>query len=427
MPCSEPLRKTKANVRLAGTIREGENDQAQIYDVEYTREGSLQVDARSVLAGPSKAQLREIHAQVNRNGGAFLSTEISPKYSWPKWVRARWQSSDGSSTDHYVQQRDAQWLPLDFGPVFEAARRVLPDSYIMDAATGSLDIESKVYRIDAGPEGDIEVPFRIAERVIPGVARFHLGKDSPRLWTRRLETGIGSDPPNAMAPHPIRFFQPHPCLRQNREDRIGQCSAASPEDRQKWLAARSKLREVGQIGEYKVFELDYLEAGYNSPTQIRTALVGRSLDALYEIWGRDSTNNSLGGALPVKIVMAGGTQPLIETNFSDGGMYVYNYQSFFWLGPRGPRLVDFAPVGKAAQKAIPKTEALYDPATGYGVRRLRFTVGTYERAIGFRKVACCVGLVEVPYTIEDGVATPVQGKATYRRITSGTMARPADR
>ncbi len=135
--------------------------------------------------------------------------------------------------------------------------------------------------------------------------------------------------------------------------------------------------------------------------------------ALYEVWIRDSTF-SMGDAARTQIVMAGGTQPLIETNFFDGGMYVFNYQTFFRLRPRGPQMVDFSAVFEAAGKALPKGEEIHQPTTNYGIRQLRYQVGAFEAKYGFSKSVCCVGKVEVPYTIEDGIAKPVAGKTKYQ-------------
>ncbi len=213
-----------------------------------------------------------------------------------------------------------------------------------------------------------------------------LDMESPSLWTFHGTAGYK----RAIAPHPIRYYQQHPCLR-NRTT-LRSCFPASAEDRKRWLAVRSKLLEVGRIDGYGVYEIEY-----DSPVRMRSVVVGSSLDVLYEVDSCDGTDPYL-TCKPAKIVLAGGTQPLIQTEFAD----VANHKSFLWLGPDGPHEVDFTAVVRAAQDAAPKTEA-----------DLRFRAGTYRKADGPRKVACCVGTVEVRYSIEDGIAKPLPRGGIY--------------
>lgn len=383
----------QAEVRFAGATTNANRERTEYYDIEST-------GTRKVLAGPSKARLREIYQQVRGDGGVFLPAEVA-KEGFGEWVATRIQSRDGSTATDYILRWSDRWIHLDFRPVFEAAKKALPDGHTVDEASVRVDMEARVYRVNAKPAGDIEVPFAFGEPIFVGEAKFHLGADSPRLWTLR-----GARYATAIVPHPIRFYQPHPCLRKH--ERIRQCFGASSEDRKRWMATRSKLREVGQIDGYRVYEIEY-----DSPVKMRSVVVGRSLDELYEVDSCDGTDPYY-TCKPAKIVLAGGTQRLIQTEAADGGMYVTNNQSFLWLGPDGPREVDFAAVIKAAENAAPRTEALWQPATSYGIANLRFSAGTYRKADGPRKVSCCVGTVEVPYTLEDGIARPIAGKAVYR-------------
>ncbi len=240
--CTEP-RKTKATVRTVGIVAD-----YQIYEVDHVIDESYEVDhvidesetiaARSLVAGKSKVRLHEFHRQEGR-GGAFLPTEISRDANDRQYVTTGHQDVGTLMPmvrGHYYLNGN-RLLPLDLSKVSEIAEKAVPKGYFSYYPTAGINADATVFGVaiqldgkgigkkSGCCEGAIALPFYIdlsrpdVVRAVPaGPARVYLDDESPGLWTRRVSTGKG-EYADAVGPHPLRYFYPHPCLRKDPRER----------------------------------------------------------------------------------------------------------------------------------------------------------------------------------------------------------------
>jgi hypothetical protein len=181
--CDE--QQTHTRLRFVG--RAGAFD---IYELTYFNVtddyDSSQPGLRSVLVRTAPDQYREIHLRENTNSGILFPPEIVHAGTQPL---VRLKFDDGGiyhyvHEDYFVISAGGEIL-LDYGPLVDAASRVLPSSEELYQPTIRFDFASLLFHIGTekrdrgmGPKvsccvGRVEVPFVIQEgRVIAGEGKY---------------------------------------------------------------------------------------------------------------------------------------------------------------------------------------------------------------------------------------------------------------
>lgn len=215
-------------------------------------------------------------------------------------------------------------------------------------------------------------------------------------WKRYVDEELKDSPPA----HKLAYFLVDPC---HESDRVLQCdpqpSAVESERRSK---TRTNLREVGKIGPFVVYDLEYFFSGEEPAPAMRSVLVGTMPDRLHEI---DVQGNGPNGELfPTEILdVHHRRQHVIKVKFDDGGNAHAVHEQYFVILEGAALLLDFTPVFDAASRIIPNGMMTYQPTSRFDFNSLVFHVQTEPVDVNIgRKGACCEGRVEVPFEIERG-------------------------
>ena len=233
-----------------------------------------------------------------------------------------------------------------------------------------------------------------------------IAQDGP--WIRQIgisEYGY-SAPANA---HPLAYYQMDPCLRNDPKDRISQCTPQPGKyDLELLRETRAKLRLVGRIGVFQIYELEYFAAG-QEVAGIRSVLIGTSQRQLHEVHVQVNTSGSF---LPTQIVQSGDRQLLVKVKWDDGGIYHGVYEDYLVLSGAKFIRLDLRPLSDAAAKAVPPGFLTYQPASGYDLKTMTYRISTERKGLNVGpKVGCCEGHIDVPFKIVEGRVIP--GKATF--------------
>jgi hypothetical protein len=221
-------------------------------------------------------------------------------------------------------------------------------------------------------------------------------------WKRYLNARDGSEEvPNDSPPaHDLAYFRHHPCARSNPSDRILPC-ADTPSEIEDRLTTHTTVRLVGRIDAFTVYELLYFSSAHKSQPYLRSVLVETSPNQLHEIHLQEADGSGM-TLFPAEILKAG-QQSIIRLKFDDGGMYHIFYEDYFVVSPAGAALLDFKPVFDAADRAAPHGMSTYQPMSRFDFAALIFHIQTEKDDPNVsRKMKCCEGRVEVPFTIQGG-------------------------
>lgn len=230
----------------------------------------------------------------------------------------------------------------------------------------------------------------------------------PAQWKRYSETfgGGGTDAPPA---HDLQYFKVHPCSRSDKKDRIADCPSHPSEEELQWRAStRTEPRIAGKIGDFTVYDLEYFLDGGAPGPQMRSVLVETSSRQFHEVLFQEST--TLGTLFPTEILKAG-QQLVIKVKYDDGGNYHFINERYFVMLDGVAVLLDFGPVIRAAEEALPSGFSTYQPATEFDFKTLMYSIATVGPGGIGSKIDCCVGRVTVPFRIEKGLV--VAGKAVF--------------
>jgi hypothetical protein len=182
--------KTRTEFKAVGRV-----GSLTIYDLEYYFEGIGMDDQpamRSVLIGKSQGQLHEIHVKQTGPTGTLDQPEI---LRVGREAILKIKSDDGGiyhfvNEDYFLLSERGAIL-LDFGPVFEAAEKVVPEDMVTYQPTSKFDFAALMFHVQTERrdvnigrkvsccEGRVEVPFRIERSlVVPGKAKYIPSEDS---------------------------------------------------------------------------------------------------------------------------------------------------------------------------------------------------------------------------------------------------------
>jgi hypothetical protein len=176
----EAQAKARTDLRILGKI-----GSLTVYDLLYFFQGlDREPDMRSVLVGTALNKLHEIHVQDNVPLGTVFPTEILVAGKQPL-IKVKFD--DGGiyhfvAEDYFILTEGVAML-LNFGPVFQAAGKVVPAGLVMYQPTSRFDFKSLIFHvatenanIGIGPkvgccQGRVEVRFQIEDgHVIAGRA-----------------------------------------------------------------------------------------------------------------------------------------------------------------------------------------------------------------------------------------------------------------
>jgi len=175
------------------------------------------------------------------------------------------------------------------------------------------------------------------------------------------------------------------------------------------LKTYTKLRIVGRIGAFTVYELLYFSGGDESKPYLRSILVETAPNQLHEIHVQEAAG-SLMTLFPTEILSVG-QQSIIRVKFDDGGMYHIFYEDYIVIFQDGTVLLNFEPVFKAASLVVPKGMDTYQPTTRVDFENLLLTIETEKISRDVSaKVGCCEGHIEVPFVIKEGRVIAGKGK-----------------
>ena len=201
---------------------------------------------------------------------------------------------------------------------------------------------------------------------------------------------------NTPPAHDLRYFQVDPCARSDKKDRFPECPVSGKPNQ--YSLVTNKLRTVGKIGDFTVYDLAYFNASHREP-ELQSILVGTGFSQLHKICVRVNNNGTL---FPAEIVHAGG-QPVVKASLDDGGMYHSVVEEYFIVSQRGASLLSFEPVTDAVNKALPIDMTTYYPAHRIDFQTLTYSIGTEQLPLSMGpKVSCCVGRVNVPFRSNRG-------------------------
>jgi hypothetical protein len=236
-----------------------------------------------------------------------------------------------------------------------------------------------------------------------------LAAAAPAQWKRYAETyqGGGTDSPPT---HSLQYFRVHPCSRSDKKDRFTYCEEPPSEaEIQRRVQTRTNLRVVGEIGEFTIYDLEYFLGVSEPGPDMKSVLVETPGHQFHEILVQEGSYPGI--LFPTEIVKAG-QQPVIKARYEDGGMDRTSIERYFVILEGVAMLLDFGPVGRAAEQAVPSGSRTYNPSQVFDFTSLTYSVGTeLEGRNVIPRMACCDGRVDVPFRIEKG--TVVAGKAEY--------------
>lgn len=168
-------------------------------------------------------------------------------------------------------------------------------------------------------------------------------------WPRLvINQGKTVDHPGA---HPLKYFTEFPWRQNNGEP----CSPCSSDDRAwaKANKARVQLILVGRVRRFNVHDLFYY-LGDDPKPAMKSILVQTGSDAFQEIYHDQPSEGQPNASFLVK---AGNDTLLCVAD------NVYRWdaeEECFWFGTDGIVRLDFGPVWKAAQKAIPSSRRIWE-------------------------------------------------------------------
>lgn len=230
-------------------------------------------------------------------------------------------------------------------------------------------------------------------------------------WQRYMAGRLDSPPS-----HDLAYFRVHPCLRIDAKDRVRLwCGTAPTASELEALPPKTytKLSNVGRIGSLTVYDLYYFFDGPEDPDNptkpaMRSVLVKSGLNQIHEIHVDD---NRGGTFIPTRIIRIGHSS-ILRIRYDDGGMYGMFREDYFVVSEAGTAPLDFAPIFQSASDAIPDDVVTYQPTSGFDFKTMVFRIWTEKRTLSAGpKISCCVGRVEVPFTIRLGRVIP--GVARY--------------
>jgi hypothetical protein len=210
-------------------------------------------------------------------------------------------------------------------------------------------------------------------------------------WKRYVQMPHGhwADSPPV---HDLAYFKVDPCLRSDTSDRVLQCDQRpSPAELIRQSRTRTKLRTVGKIGAFTIYDFEYFFSGLPPGPGMRSVLVETAPNQFHEIHVEQWT------PLPTQILYVP-QQPVIKVKYDDGGNYRSVNEDYFVIVDNEAALLDFEPVFQAAEKVTPRDMVMWQPMSRWDFKSFVFHIQTEKRhpTIG-PKVACCMGRIEVPF------------------------------
>lgn len=167
---------TRTRLSKVGTI-----GSFSVYDLfYYSNAGEASPYLRSILVGKSVSALHEIHTRENQFDGTLFATVIIRAGS--DWlIKAKFDDGGkyhGGQED-YLILTDGGVVRLDFQPLFEAAKNILPPGWRTWPPASTYNFDKSIYRVGARTgspgccNGWVDVPFRIEQgTVVAGSATF---------------------------------------------------------------------------------------------------------------------------------------------------------------------------------------------------------------------------------------------------------------
>jgi hypothetical protein len=225
-------------------------------------------------------------------------------------------------------------------------------------------------------------------------------------WPRLvINQGMRVDHPGT---HPLKYFTEFPWRQSNGEP----CSPCSPKDMD-WARAnkaRVELKLVGRVHGFDVHDLFY-SLGDDPRPGLKSILVQTGLDAFQEIY-HDEPNE--GRPNPSFLAKASNDTLLCVAD------YVYRWdaeEECFWFGADGIVRLDFTPIWRAAQNAVPAGRSIWE----YGLKA-KETFDAMTLAVGIRykeSNRCCdLGVVSVRFELNQGrvivIGTEFDPDAEYK-------------
>jgi hypothetical protein len=294
-------------------------------------------------------------------------------------------------------------IRLDPAPVQQAGQKAVPGQIWLSAS--GFDFPSLTWRaaVNMGGrkvtccQGSVTVSFRIERNglIVPTGAKYYPPSDAS--WQRYAYTAKGyySD----IAPAHFRsYFLVHPCLRGDPEGGLIKCPAQKAPSEA--FNARTELLEVGKIGDFSVFDLNYYFADQDHPRDapgMRSVLIQTGPDQFQEILAIEAFGEMPLGVGASAIFQAGSGQ-ILRAITRESGYREPPFEIYFALFDEGAVQLDFDGLPYAAQSAIPDGKGKIWPLSAkFDFPSLTWTVGVKGEG---ENVTCCQGSVTVAFRIE---------------------------
>jgi hypothetical protein len=171
---------------------------------------------------------------------------------------------------------------------------------------------------------------------------------------------------------------------------------------------RTKLRFVGSIRRFAIYDLDYyFDEDYQGEDTVglKSILVKTGPDEFHEIYVRDLAD-VFARIHPSEIVNAG-QQRLLGSGYSDGGNAGGFTEVYFAFDRNGAIRMDFEPIYKAATAAVPKGRTVWRPASKFDFPSLKWQAWLNDSPEG--RMGCCEGQVTITFRIDSAGRIAVTG------------------
>jgi hypothetical protein len=177
------------------------------------------------------------------------------------------------------------------------------------------------------------------------------------------------------------------------------------------LKIRTKIRPVGEISGFKIFEIDYYFDNDLEPPDtlgMRSILVQTGPDKFREIyvWQQVSPDDAISPA----VISDAGQQRLLVSSFTPGGNAGGTVDVVFMLLADGAVMLDWGPVYHAGAEAVPQGKQLWLPASKFDFPSLTWSAWTNDESGG--KINYCMGKVTASFLINKA-GRVVAAKAKY--------------
>jgi hypothetical protein len=214
-------------------------------------------------------------------------------------------------------------------------------------------------------------------------------------WNRVLISN--KDLTDVPPPHSLPYFE------------ASACAAIGPGDRTKHCAARTELRQIGSVGEFKLYDLDYYLPSDDRSEYFAAESVllqpspGLFHELLYRGLFQDLPKVSGFAVLPAQTAVAG-NETILEVRVELGGMY-HNFETdYFLFTPTGFKRIDPKPVFDAAEPQLAENTSTYFIISSFNFPKETWDVCVQRNDLKeSRKMMGCLGTIRVQFKIRNGV------------------------